>query len=292
MGIQIYFLYAIKTNELLIFENMPSVNPELKTLESLSFPSQILERNLRIDFYLPPEMEAGNGGYDVLLINDGQDLRTMDFETILQKLYETRSIRPLLCIGIHAGPLRKFEYGTARTADYKGRGNLARRYMYFITEELIPAVHLLFPGKLNSRWAFAGFSLGGLSALDISWKHGRLFKMAGVFSGSLWWRALDKDNPDYTDEQHRIMHTQIRDTHFVPGMKFFFECGTDDEKEDRNGNGVIDSIDDTLDLISTLVRKGYDPQLDIRYHEIDGGKHDIPTWAEAFPVFLQWGFQA
>ena len=28
-------------------------------------------------------------------------------------------------------------------------------------------------------------------------------------------------------------------------MKFFFECGTEDETEDRNGNGIIDSIDDT-----------------------------------------------
>ena len=42
-----------------IFENMPSVNPEIKTLETLSFPSEILERNLRIDFYLPPDMRQG-----------------------------------------------------------------------------------------------------------------------------------------------------------------------------------------------------------------------------------------
>jgi|SRR5450755_3503722 len=273
-----------------IFENMPSVNPEIRKLETLSFPSEILERDLRIDFYLPPA--TGKGKFEVLLINDGQDLQTMDFEAILSKLYLSNAIRPLLCIGIHAGPLRKFEYGTALTADYKGRGNLARRYMYFITEELVPAIHLLFPGKLNLRWAYAGFSLGGLSALDISWRHGQLFKMAGVFSGSLWWRTLDKDNPDYQDEQHRIMHNQIRDTHFVSGMKFFFECGTADETEDRNGNGVIDSIDDTKDLITALINKGYDAQSDICYHEITGGKHDVSTWSVALPVFLQWAFQA
>jgi len=275
-----------------IFENMPSVNPEIKILETLSFPSEILERNLRIDFYLPPKAETGKGKMDVLLLNDGQDLRTMNFESILGKLNRAHSIRPLLCVGIHAGPLRKFEYGTALTADYKGRGNLARRYMFFITEELVPAIHLLFPDKLNARWAFGGFSLGGLSALDISWRHGQLFKWAGVFSGSLWWRTLDKDDPEYKDEQHRIMHNQIRDTQFVPGMKFFFECGTADETGDRNGNGVIDSIDDTKDLITALINKGYDPQSDICYHEIAGGKHDVPTWSVAMPVFLQWAFQA
>ena len=273
-----------------IFETMPSVYPEISTLEILSFPSEILERNLRIDFFLPPEAETGKGQYDVLLINDGQDLHTMGFDSILSKLYRSNLIRPLLCIGIHAGPLRKFEYGTAISADYKGRGNLASRYMYFITKELVPAIHLLFPGKLNSRWAFAGFSLGGLSALDIAWKQGQLFKLAGVFSGSLWWRMLDKEDPDYRDEQHRIMHHQIREGKAVPDMKFFFECGTADEAEDRNGNGVIDSIDDTKDLISALINKGYDPQTDICYHEIDGGKHDIQTWALAMPVFLKWGF--
>ena|SRR6202035_1318319 len=171
---------------LLIFENMQSANRELRTLETLSFPSEILERSLFIDFYLPPEADTGEGLWDVLLINDGQDLQTMNFESILSKLHRAHALRPLLCIGVHAGPMRKFEYGTALTEDYMGRGNLARRYMLFVTEELVPAMHLLFPGKLNTRWAFAGFSLGGLSALDISWKHGRLFKMAAVFSGSLW----------------------------------------------------------------------------------------------------------
>jgi enterochelin esterase-like enzyme len=267
---------------------MPSVNPEIKTVETLSFPSEILGRNIRIDFYLPQRSDTSS--CDVLLVNDGQDLQAMGFSSILGRLYRTNSLRPLLCIGIHSGPLRKFEYGTAIAADFKGRGNLAHRYMEFITYELIPAIHLLFPGSLNVRWAFAGFSLGALSALDIAWKHGHLFDMVGVFSGSLWWRSLDKDDPEYRDEQHRIMHNQIRDGHLIKGMQFFFECGTEDETEDRNGNGVIDSIDDTKDLISALTEKGYNPEEDIFYHEIEGGKHDVTTWALAFPVFLKWAF--
>ena len=270
---------------------MPSVNPEITTLETLSFPSKELGRNLRIDFYLPPESHSDTLPFDVLLINDGQDLKTMQFENILARLYRAKAIPPLLCVGIHAGSLRKFEYGTAVAPDYKGRGNLANSYTRFITEELVPAVRQLFPGRLKERWAFAGFSLGGLSALDITWRQGDLFKLAGIFSGSLWWRTLDKDDPEYQDEQHRIMHNQIRDGYFVPGMRFFFECGTEDEAEDRNGNGIIDSIDDTQDLIQTLTEKGYDPLSDIMYHEIDGGKHDVATWASAMPVFLRWAFE-
>src|SRR5450631_3444293 len=105
-----------------IFENMPSVNPKIRILETLSFPSEELGRNLRIDFYFPQHSaNTSSEPFDVLLINDGQDLRTMHFENILEKLYHQKTIRPLLCIGIHAGPLRKFEYGTATVPDYKGR---------------------------------------------------------------------------------------------------------------------------------------------------------------------------
>jgi enterochelin esterase-like enzyme len=274
-----------------IFENMPSVNPEIKKLETLSFPSEELGRNLRIDFYLPQESANSRAELlDVLLINDGQDLQTMRFEGILEKLYRQKTIRPLLCVGIHAGPLRKFEYGTASAPDYKGRGNRADHYLHFIANELIPALKLLFPGRLSEKWAIAGFSLGGLSALDIAWRRSDLFNVAGIFSGSLWWRALDKDDPEYRDEQHRIMHSQIKNTEFAPDLKFFFECGTEDEIEDRNGNGVIDSIDDTKDLISALTEKGYSLQSGIYYYEIEGGRHDVATWALAFPVFLQWAF--
>ena len=77
-----------------IFENMLSVNPEIKPLETLSFPSKILERNLRIDFYLPQESKKLTGPLDVLIINDGQDLQTMGFDSILAKLYRAEAIRP------------------------------------------------------------------------------------------------------------------------------------------------------------------------------------------------------
>jgi Putative esterase len=137
--------------------------------------------------------------------------------------------------------------------------------------------------------AFAGFSLGALSALDIVWGRPREFSKTGVFSGSLWWRMKDKNDAAYSDESDRIMHYKIREGGYYPWLKFFFECGADDEEEDRNGNGIIDSIDDTLDLISELVAKGYSGN-DIAYLQIEDGRHDVPTWARAMPVFLRWGW--
>jgi len=56
---------------------------------------------------------------------------------------------------------------------------------------------------------------------------------------------------------------------------------------DRNKNGIIDSIDDTRDLISELVKKGYEEGRDISYLEMPDGRHDIETWAKAMPDFLK-----
>lgn len=251
--------------------------------------SEFLNRRVKIDFYLPlPVIQPEP--VSLLLINDGQDLEQLGLQTILYDLYEEGRITPLLCVGIHAGRERKMEYGTAGIPDYKGRGAKAVNYSRFIMEELIPAIRFRYTIAEFSEKAFAGFSLGALSALDTVWNHPQEFSKVGVFSGSLWWRTKDQNDKTYQDASDRIMHGQIRNGHYYPWLKFFFECGAADEEEDRNNNGIIDSIDDTLDLIKELTAKGYDPEKDIHYLQIEDGKHDVATWARAMPEFLKWGW--
>jgi enterochelin esterase-like enzyme len=278
----------INSGFFIIFESMQSVKPETVTKKSVTIPSGALGRSVQVDFYLPPKFQFAP--LPVLLINDGQDLDRMQFKPMLDKLYHSGLVQPLLCVGIHAGPQRRLEYGTAHAPDYRSRGSFASRYTYFVIKELIPFIKKFLPDTVFPEWAFAGFSLGGLSALDITWSHPHIFRTIGVFSGSLWWRSLDKADPLYSDDIHRLMHNLIQAGHYEPGLKFFFECGTADEDEDRNHNGVIDSIDDTKDLIQELMRKGYTAKEDIYYLEIPGGTHDPATWALAMPEFLKWAF--
>jgi S-formylglutathione hydrolase FrmB len=181
------------------------------------------------------------------------------------------------------------EYGVAGIPDFKGRGANAGLFSRFVLGELIPLIQSKFGNEYRVK-AYAGFSLGGLMALDIAWKHPGLVDKVGIFSGSLWWRSVDQDEEEYDDDKHRIMHQQIRLGEYVPGLKFFFQCGNMDETKDRNHNGIIDSIDDTRDLINELVSKGYHPESDIFYLEMPDGKHDVPTWGRAMPVFLRWAF--
>lgn len=254
------------------------------------FYSVLLGREVSFDIYLPPDYNrARDQYYPLLLINDGQDLPRMNFTGILEKLYFKKQLPPVIAIGLHASDQRMHEYGTVRQVDYKGRGEKALHYKDFILEELLHYLYKRFRvSGLREETAFAGFSLGGLSAIDIAWANPHIFGIVGVFSGSLWWRwsPVDPADPD----ADRIMHDIIRQTGQVDdNQRFWFQCGTLDEEDDRNGNGIIDSIDDTIDLIGELKMKGFRDE-NIRYLEIAGGRHEPGTWGEAMPDFLRWAF--
>jgi iron(III)-enterobactin esterase len=257
-------------------------------VEQLALASKELKRQVIVDFYLPKNI-ADPGGMSLLLINDGQNLEEMPFSKILNGLLESNQVRPLLCVGIHAGRDRKNEYGTAGIPDYEGRGAKAAAYEQFILEQLLPFIHTHYGVEKFQDIGFAGFSLGGLTAIDLAWKHPDIFSTAGVFSGSLWWRSKPLGK-DYNDDTDRIMHQNIRNGSYHEGLRFYFTTGSKDETADRNGNGIIDSIDDTLDLVNELEKHGYNKETDIAYVNYEDGKHDIPTWGRAMPKFLIWGW--
>lgn len=249
--------------------------------------SQYLEREVLFDTYLPINIMPLEQ-MSLLLINDGQDLVKMPLDDILNQLFSSNNLDPLFCIGLHCGAERKREYGIAYSADYKGYGNKAGLYTKFIFDELLPFVRKIYNIPSFKEKSFAGFSLGALSALDIVWNHASEFSKVGVFSGSLWWRRKGYDE-GYDDEMDRLMHLQIRNGTMYPWLKFYLQCGSLDESADRNNNGIIDSIDDVLDLIVELKAKGYTDE-HIEYVLLEDGKHDVQTWQKAFPNFLKWGW--
>jgi enterochelin esterase family protein len=257
------------------------------TETEITIDSESLKRDVTITLLIPDGYNSVEP-LNLLLLNDGQEVITLRLAETLEKLYETGSIKPLLVAAIHTDKDRLQEYGVAGKPDYKLRGSKAAAYTKFITTELLPVIHKETGIDSFASTAFAGFSLGGLSAVDIAWNNPQLFDKVGVFSGSFWWRSKELGK-GYTDAD-RIMHGIIRESKAKPALKFWLQTGTKDETADRNKNGIIDSIDDTIDLIKELETKGYNRPADIQYLEMVGGTHSINTWAEAMPKFLVWAF--
>ncbi len=255
-----------------------------------AFTSRFLHRKVRFRLIAPPSFRKGEQDFPVLLMNDGQDFPALGLEKILTDAYRNKGMTPFLYVGLETDENRMRDYGTASTPDYKGRGENADVYARFVTEEFIPFLQKEFRATARKEaWVYCGMSLGGLSAFDIVFNHPHLFGKAGVFSGSFWWRKKAYSKKDPADRS-RIVLDMVRDGAYSPHLSFWFQCGTLDEKADRNHNGIIDSIDDTLDLIKELQLKGYSYPGDITYEEIEGGRHDLPTWAGIFPHFLRWAF--
>ncbi len=253
--------------------------------------TKILQRNVEVEILTPPELDKTRT-YPLLLLNDGQDSEAVKVKSTVEKLVAEKAIPEIIVVGITAGD-RMQEYGVAYRHDYHGRGKSAKAYSDYVIKELVPYLGYRYPlSRVPAERAFAGYSLGGLSAMDIAWNHPDQFGKVGVFSGSFWWRKRDASSFFYSDYRDRLMHLQVRRGRLKPGLKFWFQTGTLDENSDRNKNGVIDSIDDTLDLISELTRKGYRPFHDIQYLEIKDGRHNQETWAQAMPDFLRWAFSA
>jgi enterochelin esterase-like enzyme len=252
-----------------------------------SLSSEHLNRSLKLTF-IKPRLPK-NQTLSVLLVFDGQDFPAIRAEQALAQFLTNQPDRPVLLVGIHANEDRIEEYGTASQPDYAHRGSKASHTTAFVVYELIPYIKKHYVVSLDTRqWAVAGFSLGGLMALDLGWHHPEFFAKVGVFSGSFWWRKRALDDGYHTSD--RIAHQIVRETEEKPDLSFWFQTGTRDETDDRDGDGVIDSIADTLDLIAELERKGYGWGKDITYLEVTEGEHNPQTWSKTFPVFLLWCF--
>lgn len=251
---------------------------------SYLMPSTHLGRGVMVDVYRPtvPPWRLVN----LVIFNDGQDLPRMNFKAQLKEALEEDTLPPTIVVGIHAGD-RMREYGTAKRKDYQGRGDRAAEHAKFIIEELVPWLEDRYNIHHSpARRAIAGFSLGGLHAFDVAWRNAKEFGVVGVFSGALWWRskAFRPDAPD----ADRIVHDYVAKAEKAPKLRCWFMAGTEDETSDRNNNGVIDAIDDTLHLMDLLRQKGWGDPADMTYVEVEGGRHDPETWGRVVLDFLRW----
>ena len=222
----------------------------------------------------------------VLVALDGQNMVAWRLEEALAGLAAQGRVVPLV-VTIAAGADRLEEYGMAGILDYAGRGKKSAEFQRFVIASVLPAVRMRYGVTADpARTGIMGSSLGGLAAFDLAWRHSEVFGFAGIFSGSFWWRGNNASPA--AQQASRLTHRLVRETPRPPRLRLWFEAGTMDETDDRDGNGVIDAIQDTTELIDELTQRGLPRGRDLVYREIKGGRHNEVTWAQALPEFLEW----
>jgi enterochelin esterase family protein len=270
-----------------------SPRPAGRTSVELTAPLEVRgAARRRVSVYLPPHYDPSRlRPYPVLLALDGQTMPQWRLAETLDDLVGTGRIDPVVVAAVPAAADRSEEYGTAGALDFAGRGRRARAFQDLLAGLVLPTLRESYHLACDpAHTGIFGASLGGLGAFDAAWRRPQVFGVAGIFSGSLWWRA---DDAGATAQQaSRIAHRLVRETQAKPALRLWFEAGTRDETADRDGNGVIDAIQDTLELIGELEARGFRCGPELAYHQMEGGKHDAATWARALPEFLLWALPA
>jgi enterochelin esterase family protein len=241
-----------------------------------------------VKVYLPPHYDVRRRHpYPLLVALDGQTMPQWRLEETLTELVKAGQIEPAVVAAVPAAADRIEEYGTADVPDFAGRGHQAKAFQDLLAGMVLPSVRECYHvADEPSRTGIFGASMGGLCAFDSAWRRPQVFGFAGVFSGSLWWRS--DDSSAVAQQASRIAHRNVRAAARKPTLRLWFQAGTRDETADRDGNGVIDAIQDTLELMDELATKGFQRGADMAYHQIEDGEHHEGSWAGALPEFLRW----
>jgi enterochelin esterase family protein len=250
--------------------------------------SQYLAETPTVRVFLPSGYQGSGTTYPVLYANDGQDMEAVGLVRVIDSLVSNGMMSPIIVVAVHAGEDRLQNYGTVGQPNGQGLGAAAHSYEGFLVRELIPLIARRYRGD-QSHAAIMGWSLGGLSAFDLAWRNSGEFDAVGVFSGSFWWRT--DDSTVASKQASRIMHRRVRETSQTPHLRIWLEVGKNDERDDRDNNGVIDAIQDTRELMRELEARGLREGREVTYREVDGG-HNTETWATVLPEFLRWAFPA
>ena len=190
--------------------------------------------------------------FNLLILNDGQDLEKLELQSILDSLWKKKAIKPLLVVGIEITD-RKDLYGVAGMPDYEKNGQAAEKYSKFINNELFAHIKKMSGVKKFNSVIYAGFGLGGLSAFDISWDNWQKIDKVGVFSGSFGVSNLKQVDLNETTDESNIVLSKISSSRKRPKLKYWFYAGgikSSDKKTNQSDNSIY-----TQKLIELLVTK-------------------------------------
>lgn len=245
-------------------------------------------RTLRI--YLPASYDsAQDSSYPIIYMHDGQNLyddataafgREWQVDETVDALADQGLIPEVIVVGIDNTPDRINELTPTEDADFVGpsgeKGGKGPLYGKFLTEEVKPYIDsnyrtLCEPGST----AVIGASLGGLISFDLGWRYPTLFGRVGAMSSSFWW-----------NDQDTLARLVQADQSAAPATRFWIDSGLIEENDDRDGDGLIDVVDDSRDVRDRLLALGHDFGTTLGGLEAPDGGHNEDSWAARFDSVL------
>jgi predicted alpha/beta superfamily hydrolase len=249
-----------------------------------AFPSRILGNRRDVLVYLPPGYgRFSRTRYPVLYLHDGQNVfdaatafagTEWGVDETAERLIRTKQIEPVIIVAVaNVGEDRVHEYApTAGVIETKGRRKkrsrgLALLYGQFLIEELKPYIDNRYRTKPEAEFtALGGSSLGGLATLAIGLWFPDVFSKLIAMSPSVWW-----DN--------QVIVRTLKQLKTKLPLRIWLDTGTHEEGWER-----------ARTLCEALVEKGWNPDNDLQYLELEGGEHSEGAWAQRVEPALRFLF--
>lgn len=299
-----------------------AVNAATSRIDTLRLDAPDVDTEpLRVRVLLPRDYDPASPlGYPTLYLNDGQDAEAVALQAWLDALTASGEIRPVIAVAIDMPRDRMAAYGFSDRDASRGLvadtragavGAKAHAYSQWLATVLVPAIDARYrtQARADAR-TILGWSLSGAHALNLGWQYPETFGRVGAFSPSLW---LARERGEASAVQRtRIAHTTIAGGQYHPGSRWFFAVGDAEETDDRDGDGIVDVVDDARDLIDGwrvageseprakgLRQLGHSVDLDAatRLSRADAslyvlreGRHDQRSWSKTLPTFLRWAY--
>lgn len=260
----------------------PTLTGTIHYLRDVSSQFSIRPRDIII--YLPPGYDDDpTRRYPVLYMNDGQNVmdETTSFvgewnadETAHNRILAGR-VEPLIIVGVYNTADRIPEYSQVVDPNYPELGGgKSPDYARFLVEELKPRIDSTYRTKPEPEsTGIAGSSLGGLASLYIALTYPDVFRRVGAVSPSIYWGNRD------------ILSRYDALSAKLP-LKIWLDMGT--EESTRS----VDPIADTRAMRDRLVAKGWVVGEDLRYLEVQGGRHNEQYWSARFGDILEYLYPA
>jgi predicted alpha/beta superfamily hydrolase len=223
--------------------------------------------------YLPKDYEKSNKKYEVMYLQDAQNLfddatsyaGEWQVDETLNKIFE-KTGKSLIVVGIdNGGEKRIEELSPYKNAKYGG-GN-GDNYVKFIVETLKPYIDKNYRTKTDKKFTtIGGSSLGALISVYAAVKYPETFGKVLAFSSAFWFNAKDL-NEFISSSKVNLKH-----------QKYYFIQGKhEDEDMEEQTNRVIEN----------LKSKNVKPQ-NIFLKIDEDGKHNEMYWRREFEGAVLW----
>ena len=232
-----------------------------------------LKTTRRIWIYLPKDYETSHKRYDVMYLQDAQNLfddatsyaGEWQVDETLNKIFE-KTGKSLIVVGIdNGGEKRIEELSPYKNAKYGG-GN-GDNYVKFIVETLKPFIDKNYRTKPQRKFTtIGGSSLGSLISVYAAVKYPETFGKVLAFSSAFWFNAKEL-NEFISSSKVNLKH-----------QKYYFIQGKHEDE---------DMEEQTKRVIENLKSKNVKPK-NIFLKIDEDGKHNEIYWRREFEGAVLW----